>query len=201
MEKKYSISDAAKRVHVEAHVLRYWEEELELKIPRTSQGHRFYRDNEIETLQKIKELKEQGFRLHAIKKLIPNLGELDRMDPPQLYQLRERLNQQEETHLSSPKTDAGEKMQKFQDILRGLIQETVEDAISKSMEESQGKMSEQVSTRVIKELNYIQRENQDLGQKQVELLGKILEELKPENTSREEEKYQGQILRRLRIPF
>lgn len=140
------------------------------------------------------------------------------MEPPQLYQLRERLNQQEETQVVRGHSgDQGEKMQKFQEILRGLIQETLEEAISKSMEgtvsksleeaisksmeENQNKMSEQVSTQVIKELNYMQRENEDLGQKQVELLGKILEELKPGNNLREEEKYQGQILRRLRIPF
>ena len=30
----YLISDASKKVDVEAHVLRYWEEELELPIPR-----------------------------------------------------------------------------------------------------------------------------------------------------------------------
>ena len=33
-EARYLISDAAKKVDVESHVLRYWEEELELNIPR-----------------------------------------------------------------------------------------------------------------------------------------------------------------------
>ena len=34
MEKvRYMISDAANIVHVESHVLRYWEDELELNIP------------------------------------------------------------------------------------------------------------------------------------------------------------------------
>ena len=39
-EQKYLISDAARIVKVEAHVLRYWEEELELPIGRTELGHR-----------------------------------------------------------------------------------------------------------------------------------------------------------------
>ena len=34
MEKIYLISDAAKQVQVETHVLRYWEEELGLPIKR-----------------------------------------------------------------------------------------------------------------------------------------------------------------------
>ena len=34
------ISDAAKMVDVESHVLRYWEEELKIDIPRNEMGHR-----------------------------------------------------------------------------------------------------------------------------------------------------------------
>ena len=34
-EVRFMISEAAKQVHVESHVLRYWEEELELVIGRT----------------------------------------------------------------------------------------------------------------------------------------------------------------------
>ena len=35
MEKvRYMISDASSMVNVESHVLRYWEDELELNIPR-----------------------------------------------------------------------------------------------------------------------------------------------------------------------
>ena len=37
-EVHYLISDASKKVDVEAHVLRYWEEELELTIPRNESG-------------------------------------------------------------------------------------------------------------------------------------------------------------------
>ena len=36
------ISDAAKKVQVESHVLRYWEEELKLPIKRNEMGHRYY---------------------------------------------------------------------------------------------------------------------------------------------------------------
>ena len=36
------ISDAAKEVRVESHVLRYWEEELRLPIKRNELGHRYY---------------------------------------------------------------------------------------------------------------------------------------------------------------
>ena len=72
-EKRYLISDAAKVVQAEPHVLRYWEEELELPIQRTELGHRYYTEEDIQTFQNIKELKERGFQLKAIKVLLPEL--------------------------------------------------------------------------------------------------------------------------------
>lgn len=48
VKETYLINEAAKEVHVEAHVLRYWEEELELPIKRNPQGHRVYTQEDIE---------------------------------------------------------------------------------------------------------------------------------------------------------
>lgn len=71
MEKvRYMISDAANIVNVESHVLRYWEDELELDIPRNEMGHRYYTKENIQEFQKIKELKEQGYQLKAIRMII-----------------------------------------------------------------------------------------------------------------------------------
>ena len=70
MEKvRYMISDAAALAGVETHVLRYWEEELDLSVPRNEQGHRYYTKENIEQFQKIKDLKEKGYQLKAIKML------------------------------------------------------------------------------------------------------------------------------------
>ena len=57
-EVRYMISEAAKRVNLETHVLRHWEEELELDINRTEMGHRYYTEDDIRLLNCIKELKE-----------------------------------------------------------------------------------------------------------------------------------------------
>ena len=63
----YLISEASKKLQVEAHVLRYWEEELKLEIPRNELGHRYYTEKQIALFQRIKELKELGYQLKAIK--------------------------------------------------------------------------------------------------------------------------------------
>lgn len=73
MEKiRYMISDAAHLVNVESHVLRYWEDELELTIPRNEMGHRYYTKDNIKDFQKIKELKDQGYQLKAIRMILHN---------------------------------------------------------------------------------------------------------------------------------
>lgn len=69
----YMISEAAKHVGVESHVLRYWEEELDLPIGRTEMGHRHYTEEDIQLFSCIKELKEQGLLLKEIKQLLPDM--------------------------------------------------------------------------------------------------------------------------------
>lgn len=72
-EVHYMISEAAKRVCVETHVLRYWEEELDLTIGRTEMGHRYYTEEDVQLFNCIKELKEQGMLLKDLKNLIPDI--------------------------------------------------------------------------------------------------------------------------------
>ena len=72
-EVHYMISEAAKRVSVETHVLRYWEEELNLTIGRTEMGHRYYTEEDLQLFHCIKELKEQGMLLKDLKTLIPDM--------------------------------------------------------------------------------------------------------------------------------
>ena len=72
-EVRFMISEAAKQVQVESHVLRYWEEELNLKIGRTEMGHRYYTEDDIQLFRCIKKLKNEGMLLRDLKPLIPEL--------------------------------------------------------------------------------------------------------------------------------
>ena len=74
-EVRFMISEAAKQVDVESHVLRYWEEELGLKIGRTEMGHRYYTNDDIRLFRCIKKLKDEGMLLRELKPLIPELRE------------------------------------------------------------------------------------------------------------------------------
>ena len=74
-EVRFMISEAAKKVQVESHVLRYWEEELHIPIGRTEMGHRYYTEDDIQLFCCIKRLKDEGMLLRDLKLLIPQLNE------------------------------------------------------------------------------------------------------------------------------
>ena len=74
MEQRYTVTQAAEILGVRASVLRSWEEELELRICRNEQGHRYYTGNDITLLANIKELKKRGLALRAIKELVPRIS-------------------------------------------------------------------------------------------------------------------------------
>ena len=63
----YMIKDAARELNVEAHVLRYWEEELGLTIKRNSMGHRYYDEKDILIFKNVQELKKRGLSLKDIR--------------------------------------------------------------------------------------------------------------------------------------
>ena len=69
-EKQYKISEMTKKVRVEAHVLRYWEEELQLPIKRNNLGHRYYTEEDVERFLQIKQWKESGIQLKGIKSIL-----------------------------------------------------------------------------------------------------------------------------------
>lgn len=73
-EVRYMISEAAKKVQVESHVLRYWEEELALEIGRTDMGHRYYTEDDIQLFLCIQKLKNEGMLLRDLKPMIPELA-------------------------------------------------------------------------------------------------------------------------------
>lgn len=70
LEKKHTISEVSEITDYPPHVLRYYEKEFELDIPRNDSNHRYYTYKEIELLQYIKSLQEKGFSNKQIKLII-----------------------------------------------------------------------------------------------------------------------------------
>ena len=149
-EVHYMISEAAKRVNVETHVLRYWEEELSLSIGRTEMGHRYYTEDDIQLFCFIKELKEQGIQLKELKGLIPDM-----------LRTRDKLKLQKE-----PKEDptvsnsvSEEQLDMASNASLEKIQLQIEEIFQHAMLENnkilEESVSQSISQAIIKEMNYL----------------------------------------------
>ena len=147
-ETRYMISDASKLVDVEAHVLRYWEEELDLPIGRNEMGHRYYTEENIRLFRHIKELKDRGVQLKAVRMLLPDLEKGD-TEISHLLDRADRLPLPADSQTAARE----ERMQQFQCIMSRLISEALEDHTEKMGVE----IGTQVSDQVIKEMDYLLR--------------------------------------------
>lgn len=202
IEKKISISEAAKQLSLETHVLRYWEMELGLQIVRNNQGHRFYKEEDIDLLRDIKDLKEQGFQLKAIKLILPDIKSVRQMNPKRLYELREELNERVQNEENAEHTaqvmplhprngseistygakgnnyqsSAEEKLRHFEAMMRKMIRSTILEMEN----ESEERIYDRITTKLLKEMDYLTRQREELHEKQVALLNEILAEVRHE---------------------
>ena len=134
-EERYLISDAAKIVEVEAHVLRYWEEELELPIGRTELGHRYYTRENIETFQKVKELKEKGLQLKAIRTILKRLEKYqmqqnapaDEKDGESTSEPAEEKNESVQEQPLQVVQENTEKLKHFENLVEGIVDRVVKE--------------------------------------------------------------------------
>ena len=149
-EVHYMISEAAKRVNVETHVLRYWEEELSLSIGRTEMGHRYYTEDDIQLFCCIKELKEQGIQLKELKGLIPDM--LRTRDKLKLQkEPKEELTVSNSTVEEQPDMPSNESLEKIESQIEKVFQNAMLEN-NKILEES---VSQAISQTILKEMNYL----------------------------------------------
>ncbi|MCM1046052.1 MAG: helix-turn-helix domain-containing protein [Candidatus Gastranaerophilales bacterium] len=147
------ISDTAKKVKVESHVLRYWEEELQLPIKRNELGHRYYTEEDVERFKQIKGMKERGLQLKAIKMILKD-GKLDVLSqadaPAKEHEEKPHMaidivdNRTASQELVSE--DREEKSKRLQWLLQQLIRET--------LIENNQELCREIRESVVKELDY-----------------------------------------------
>ena len=194
----YLISEASRLVDEESHVLRYWEEELALKIPRNDLGHRYYTEVQLDIFRTIKELKQKGYQLKEIKQW------LDGMEKKSLIEPEEEVvvpGQSDKPNMGdivlpqgfpSPETTPMEEMKagapviladkpengvpespKLQEFRR-LMSDILSDVMSVGYEKMSDEIAERVSRRVIKEINYLDREREEWQEEQFKQLDETI---------------------------
>ena len=189
-EINYLISDASKKVDVEAHVLRYWEEELDLDIPRNEMGHRYYTDLHIRLFRQIKNLKEKGYQLKAIKHALTQVLEKEgRMElSDEILErdmdaaLKEFREEDKPAGLAEVKEGASalsmeEKMAQFQQIMNLII--------GRALEVNKEKLSQDISALVNekmgRELEYLLNDSDQKAEERFRQLDETLRAVQKES--------------------
>ena len=186
----YLISDASKKVDVEAHVLWYWEEELDLDIPRNEMGHRYYTDLHIRLFRQIKNLKEKGYQLKAIKHALTQVLEKEgRMElSDEILErdmdaaLKEFREEDKPAGLAEVKEGASalsmeEKMAQFQQIMNLII--------GRALEVNNEKLSQDISALVNekmgRELEYLLKDSDQKAEERFRQLDETLRAVQKES--------------------
>lgn len=157
-EKRYIISDASKLIDVESHVLRYWEEELNIEIPRNEMGHRYYTEYYINLFKKIKELKDSGFQLKAIKMVLSDLmNENEDNNQDKIYtKTITNISSVHEKNKENLSLNINDKMVYFKKVMGEIVSDAVKEnnqTIFDAMHENSRDMSETI----IKQMDYLLR--------------------------------------------
>ena len=171
------ISDAAKEVKVESHVLRYWEEELHLPIKRNELGHRYYTEEDVERFKQIKGMKERGLQLKAIKMILKN-GKLDVLTPEtQKEEYQKAGNQYDEEAAGRETTEtetvgteaegpegglaidivdsrAGQVAAESREDKSRRLQWLLQQLIRETLQENNSQLCREIKESVVKELDY-----------------------------------------------
>lgn len=193
-EIRYMISEASKLIDIEQHTLRYWEEELELNIPRNEMGHRYYRREDIELIKAIKILKDKGYQLRAIKMLIPEIQRKNRLAPEDINQLQKDweenyIEEVSNNNLTSSiglnpvpinkevdkthEDDKADKLDHFKMILKSMIREVLED----NNEVLAKTVNEEVAESVIKEMDYLLRIKEEREEERFKKIDRTIREV------------------------
>ena len=75
-EASYRIGEVAQLVGVDAHVLRYWESEFQLKPERSPSGQRIYRQPDLARFLRIKSLlHDEGYTIAGARRVLEGGGD------------------------------------------------------------------------------------------------------------------------------
>ncbi len=149
-----TISEAAKKLHVGSHVLRFWEDELHLNIPRNKMGHRVYSAKEMHLLEQIIQMKKDGYSLKEIE---------TRISPSPTSQVIPYP-------VENTQMESNDKMVQFKAILGRIVS----DAIRENSDNLTTDIASTVSDQVNKELDFLFREKEESDEKRFRQLDETI---------------------------
>ena len=171
-------------VDVEPHVLRYWEEELDMRIKRNDMGHRYYDEQDIRILKKIKELKDRGIQLKAIHELVQKMYDILENGVPV-----ETASKEVETDFTSGLVNTvtqiteepGEDQERIVDFKLVQFQSMMTKIVGNSIKENIKPISQAVTAeateQIAKQMDVIMKEQDERAEKRYQRLDTVIREM------------------------
>ena len=192
LNNKYMIKEAAKLLSVEPHVLRYWEEELELNIERNEMGHRYYSEKDIRLLKEVKRLKENGISLKAIRNALKKNTEINTSDNNTEDMAEKEAAGASEVISSDLETQnrvVDFKMAQLQAVMNRAVLSAINSGLNEVIRESveqavSDNMKSQISEIVIKQMDTVMREQEERAEERYKKLDRLLREMQSAKTKK-----------------
>lgn len=164
-EVRFMISEAAKKVHVEAHVLRYWEDELDLKIGRTEMGHRYYTEDDIQLFRCIQKLKDEGVMLKDLKPMIHELtiakGKLTENKEGSALPANVTANDLSKKEMAKKEVESADVIPVTQlEQVRNLIGDVLTEVVTENNKTLENSISKKVTRDVLREVDFLFQANE-----------------------------------------
>ena len=182
MSSKYLIKEASKMVDVEPHVLRYWEEELEMRIKRNELGHRYYDEQDIRILKKIKELKDKGIQLKAIHDLVQKMYDILENGVPEEKNVSDEVeadfNSEIENSVTQIKVNDDDtvvdfKLAQFQSMMTKIVGNSIRENI-KPISQA---VTTDTTANIVKQMDVILKEQDEREEERYRRLDTVLREM------------------------
>lgn len=70
LKERYTITELSERLGISDHALRYYEKEFNMNVPKDERGRRYYTPEFANIMYQIKNMRDDGLEIKAIKKIL-----------------------------------------------------------------------------------------------------------------------------------
>lgn len=188
---RFMISEAAKQVHVESHVLRYWEEELNLQIGRTEMGHRYYTEDDIQLFRCIRKLKNEGVLLRDLKPLIPKLQAIK----SRAVDLESKENTSPENQLPATVSNTDLVPPTQLEQAKQLLGEVLNEVVTSNNKTLEKNISQKVTSEILREMEFLFQAKERLEEEHFRKLDCLIRQQQASRRESSKESTFGKLLR------
>jgi len=145
LKDRYSITELSQRLNTTDHTLRYYEKEFNISVPKDSRGRRYYTPELANLMFKIKQMRNEGLQIKAIRKILISNNLITEPPPVVVSQ-----NTTDTSLAVTENIDKNSSVKAFFDELKTDITTSVTESVTRNVSQEIKTASEQVFHELLK---------------------------------------------------